>query len=103
MLREHTFTGQDLPGFTECYWSTSEAALQEIEGADFEVLSYAGAEGFTGGMGVILEQLASNDPEAYENVVQIAAETSELEQYRDGTDHLHIVARKKRDEYHDKA
>ena len=46
-------------------------------------------------VGVLLEQLAMDHPEAYENIVQMAAETSELEQYRDGTDHLHIVARKK--------
>jgi S-adenosylmethionine-dependent methyltransferase len=95
MLSEHTFAGQSLSGFTECYWSTSEAALQEIKGSGLEVLSYAGAESFAGGMGVLLDQLAIDSPEAYENVVQVAAEASELEQYRDGTDHLHIVVRKK--------
>ena len=95
MLNEHTFAGQGLSGFTECYWSTSEAALQEIKEAGLEVVNYAGAESFAGGMGVLLEQLATDNPEAYENIVQMAAETSELEQYRDGTDHLHIVARKK--------
>jgi S-adenosylmethionine-dependent methyltransferase len=99
MLEEHTFAGQSLSGFTECYWSTSEAALQEIEQAGYEVLSYAGAESFAGGMGTALAQLATDNPEAYENVVQIAAETSELEQYRDSTDHLHIVARKKTREH----
>lgn len=95
MLNEHTFAGQSLSGFTECYWSTSEAALQEIKEADLEVLSYAGAESFAGGMGVLLEQLATDNPEAYENIVQMTTETSELVQYRDSTDHLHIVARKK--------
>jgi hypothetical protein len=50
-------------------------------------------------MGVILEQLATDNPDAYENVVQMAAETSEMKQYRDGTDHLHIVARKKAREH----
>jgi S-adenosylmethionine-dependent methyltransferase len=95
MLSEHTFAGQSLSGFTECYWSTSEMALQEIQEADLEVLSYAGAESFACGMGVLLEQLAIDNPEAYENIVQMAAETSELVQYRDGTDHLHIVVRKK--------
>jgi S-adenosylmethionine-dependent methyltransferase len=95
MLNEHTFTGQSLSGFTECYWSTSEAALQEIKEADLDVLSYAGAESFASGMGVFLEQLATENLEAYENIAQMAAETSELMQYRDSTDHLHIVARKK--------
>lgn len=95
MLSEHTFAGQSLPGFTECYWSTSEDALQEIKEAGFEVLSYAGAESFASGMGVLLEKLATENSEAYENIVQMAAETSELAQYRDSTDHLHIVVRKK--------
>ena len=95
MLREHTFTEQSLSGFTECYWSTSEAALHETKEAGFEVLSYAGVEGFAAGMGMMLEQLVTDSPEAYENIVQMAAETCELEQYRDSTDHLHIVVRKK--------
>lgn len=95
MMQEHTFSGESLPGFTECYWSTSQAALEEIKKAGFEIISYAGAEGFAGGMGVLLEQLAAQHPDAYENVVQMAAETSELEPYRDATDHLHIVVRKK--------
>ncbi len=77
MLSELTLTGQSLSGFTECYWSSSEAALQEIKEAGLEVVNYAGAESFTGGMEVLLEQLATDNPDAYENVVQMAAETSE--------------------------
>ena len=95
MLSEHTFTGQSLSGFTECYWSTPEAALREVTATDLEVLSYAGAESFVGGLGAIVERLAVDNSEAYENVVKVAAETSELEQFRDSADHLHIVARKK--------
>jgi S-adenosylmethionine-dependent methyltransferase len=94
MLSERTFTGQSLSNFTECYWSTPEAALGEVKKARLEVISYAGAEGFVGGMGPLLERLAADNPEAYANVVQVAAETCELEQYRDNTDHLHIVVRK---------
>jgi S-adenosylmethionine-dependent methyltransferase len=94
MLSEHAFAGQSLSGFTECYWSTSEAALQEIKEAGLEVVNYAGAESFAGGMGELLDRLAIDNPEAYENVVKVAAETSELVQYRDGTDHLHVVVRK---------
>jgi S-adenosylmethionine-dependent methyltransferase len=95
MLRECVFKGQSLSGFTECYWSTPEAALLEINEADFEVLGYAEVESFAGGMGVLLERLATENPGAYRNIVQIAAETSELAQYKDSTDHLHIVARKR--------
>ncbi len=95
MLSEHTFTGQSLSDFTECYWSTPEAALREVIEADLEVINYAGAESFLGGMGELIERLAVDNPEAYENIVKMAAETCELKQYRDSTDHLHIVARKK--------
>jgi hypothetical protein len=95
MLGEHTFTGHSLSGFTESYWSTPTAALREIKEAGLEVAGYAGAEGFAGGMGELLGRLAMDDPQAYENVVQMASETSELEPYRDSTDHLHIVVRKK--------
>jgi S-adenosylmethionine-dependent methyltransferase len=74
--------------------STPHTALAEIEAAQLEVLSYAGAEGFAGGMKPLLEKLAAEHPEAYENVVQLAVETCRLEQYRDATDHLHIVCRR---------
>ena len=59
-----------------------------------EVVSYAGAEGFAGGMRPLPEQLAAEKPEVYANIVQVAAETCELPQYRDNTEHLHLVARK---------
>lgn len=95
MLDEHIFKGRELSGFTECYWSTPEVALSEVEKAGLDIVSYAGAEGFAGGMQPLLARLAVDDPEAYANVVQVAAETCELRQYRDSTDHLHIVARKK--------
>jgi S-adenosylmethionine-dependent methyltransferase len=74
--------------------STPHTALAEIEAAQLEVLSYAGAEGFAGGMKPLLEKLAAEHPEAYENVVRLAVETCRLEQYRDATDHLHIVCRR---------
>ena len=45
-------------------------------------------------MSMQLEQLAAEMPDAYENVVQMAAGTSALAQYRDSTDHLHILVRK---------
>jgi SAM-dependent methyltransferase len=95
MLFEHTFSGPDLTGFTECYWSTPEAALREVSEAGMEVISYAGAESFAGGMGKLLEQLAMDFKETYENIVTVASETCELDQYRETTDHLHIVARKR--------
>jgi SAM-dependent methyltransferase len=93
MLEEHTFTGDSPYSFTESYWSTPRAALREVQAAGFEVISYAGAESFVNGMGRLLEQVARAEPEAWNNIVEVAAEMCELEQYRDSTDHLHIVVR----------
>ena len=42
----------------------------------------------------MLEELSIVNPQAYANVVQVAAETCELSQYRDSTDHLHFVVQK---------
>lgn len=98
MLGERAFAGQSLRNFPECYWSTPEVALAEIGEAALEVVSYAGAESFANGMGSLLERLATDNTEAYANVVEVAAETCELPQYRDSTDHLHVVARKRRSE-----
>lgn len=95
MLGERTFTGQRLSSFTECYWSTPEVAFGEVNEAGLDIVSYAGAESFANGMGPLLERLAAENPQAYANVVEVAAETCELAQYRDSTDHLHIVVRKK--------
>ena len=95
MVNEHTFLGKRLSNFTECYWSTPEIAINEVESAGFEVISYGGAQGFAGGMRPILEQLAKENPKAYENIVQVAAEMCELKQYRDSTEHIHLIAQKK--------
>ncbi len=94
MLDEHVFPGRRLSGFTECYWSTPEVAIKEVESVGFEVVSYGGAQGFAGGMRPMLEQLAQENPEAYENVVRAAAEMCELKQYRDSTEHMHLVVQK---------
>jgi S-adenosylmethionine-dependent methyltransferase len=94
MLNDQIFEGETLSNFTECYWSTPEAALREIKSAGLEVISYAGAESFAGGMHPLLDKLSSENPEAYANILQVAAETCELSQYRDNTDHLHFVVQK---------
>lgn len=93
LLSEQTFHPQSPEDFTESYLSTPPVALREVREAGFDILSYAGAESFVGGMGLVLKQLKMEKPEAYENIVEFAAETCELGQYRDSTDHLHIVAR----------
>jgi ubiquinone/menaquinone biosynthesis C-methylase UbiE len=91
MLHGQAFRAGELANFTACYWSTPPEALAEVTTAGFEVLSYACAEGFVGGMRPTVEDLARSDPAAYASVVQVAAETCELPQFRDGGDHLLIV------------
>ncbi len=95
MLGERTFTGTSLSGFTECYWSTPEVAFGEVKESGLNIISYAGAESFVNGMGSLMKRLAAENPESYANVVSVAAETCESPQYRDSTDHLHIVVSKK--------
>jgi len=94
MLEGKAFIGDDLKNFTESYWSTPELALAEVNQNGFQVISHAGAESFAGGMAMHLEKLAKEMPQTYENIIQIAAETAELKQFRDSTDHLQIVVRK---------
>ena len=67
-----------MKGFTESYWSTPEIALAEIKSAGFELISYAGAEGFIGGMHELIEKLYVENPEAYANVLEVAVETCEF-------------------------
>jgi S-adenosylmethionine-dependent methyltransferase len=93
LLGEKTFRGS-LPGFTECYWATPEAARREVGEAGFELVTYCGAEGFAGRMRPMVERIAAEHPDAFCNLVRMGAETSELPQYRDATEHLHLVVRK---------
>lgn len=80
--------------FTEAYFTTPPIALREVEAAGWEIVSYAGVEGFAAGLGDALGELAVSRPQVYATLVQAVAETCELPQYRDATEHLHIVARR---------
>lgn len=95
LLDEFVREGAGLPGgFTEAYFTTPPVAILEVEAAGFTLVSYAGCEGFAAGMKPVVADLAANKPEVYENLLQIVPETCELEQYRDATEHLHLVVRK---------
>ncbi len=94
MLGEKAFDGRELSGFTECHWSNPEIAGKEIRDTGLRIVSDAGAEGFVGGMAPLLESLRKNERSAFDNVVEFAAETSELPQFRDATDHVHFVVEK---------
>jgi SAM-dependent methyltransferase len=94
LLHPGTYSAERLTGFTDSYWSTPPDALHEVAAAEFEIITYAGVEGFCGGMWPLVNALAESDKKAFAEVVELAGETCELPQYRDATDHLHIVARK---------
>lgn len=76
------------------YWSNPERARREIGHAGWEIVSYAGAEGCAGGAHKMVEHLAAANPTAYENLAQLAADTSEMPPFRDVGNHLHFVVRK---------
>ncbi len=85
-----------VPGesFTHVYFTTPPVALEEVENAGFEIITYAGAESFLSGMHIRMKALFEKDPVVYNNLLHMAKETCELPQYRDATEHLHIVVRK---------
>jgi ubiquinone/menaquinone biosynthesis C-methylase UbiE len=93
MLSEQPLGRMMVSEFTECYFSTPVSAIAEVREAGLEIVSYAGTESFTNGLSMPLERVMLEQPEAYRNVVTLAVETCELPQYRDSTDHLHVVAR----------
>jgi S-adenosylmethionine-dependent methyltransferase len=94
LLTGATFAGaRACSGFTECHWSTPDAARAEIEDAGFAVLEEVGAEGFAGGLRNEVAAIAKTDPALFERVIAFAALTSKLPQYRRATDHLLLVGR----------
>ncbi len=95
MLEEKMYDDSSQGGFTESYWCTPSLALEEVKNSDFEILSYAGSEGFISGMEPLVKELAQAHPQVYQNVIRFAAEHCELPQYRDATEHITIVLRKK--------
>ena len=94
LLGERTFEDHERPNFTECHWSNPDIAREELLDAGLRIVSYSGAEGFLEGMAPLLEVLRTNEPEAFENVLEFAAETSESPQFRDATNHVHFVVEK---------
>jgi SAM-dependent methyltransferase len=81
-------------GFTDSYWTIPPVAFKELESKNFNVLTYAGCEGFTSGMKTQLEEISRINPVAYANILKFASETAELNQFRDSTEHTHFVVEK---------
>lgn len=93
LLNDHIQAGEQ-EAFTEAAFLTPPQAITEVERAGFDILTYAGVEGFAAGMLTAVEKIAGEDTIAYENIVRLVAETCELQQYRDCTEHLHVVVRR---------
>ena len=70
------------------------ATAKVVRSAGFEVVSYAGVESFCSGSLDPVKAIHDSDPEAYRNILKVAAELCEAPQYRDSTEHLHFVLRK---------
>ena len=75
------------------HYTTPVAAREELTTAGLSVETYAGLEGFLGGMSLPLGQLKQDYPDAYVQATNAAVESGELPEYRDGTDHLTFVCR----------
>ncbi|QUH19483.1 class I SAM-dependent methyltransferase [Alkaliphilus sp. B6464] len=86
------FSAED--SFTVTYFTTPPLALEEIREVGFKIISYAGAESFLSGLGTQVNNLYRYMPDVYENYLKSAAEYCELRQYRDATEHLHVIVKK---------
>ena len=82
--------------FTTTYFTSPPLALKEIREVGFNILSYAGAESFLSGLNTQVLNLYKNMPDVYENFVKAAIEYCEMPQYRDSTEHLHIIVKKEK-------
>ena len=80
--------------FTNLYMATPPKALKEVSDVGFKVISYAGAEGFLSGIEDKIVELSKENEIIYNNLIKVASETSEYPQYRDATEHMHIVVKK---------
>jgi S-adenosylmethionine-dependent methyltransferase len=92
-LGEQSF--DEKQSFTEVYFTTPPKATQEVKESGFELLSYAGAESYLSGIQTEVIRLSKENRGIYDNFVKVAAETCEYPQYRDATEHLHLVVKKK--------
>lgn len=86
------FTSEE--SFTTTFFTTPVMALEEVREAGFNIISYAGAESFISGLNMQMNYLYKEMPEIYKNYLQKAPEYCEYPQYRDATEHLHIVVKK---------
>ena len=94
LLNEYIHIAKPGGDFPDAYFTVPEKALKEVESAGFNILSYAGVESFAAGMKYSIERLYKEKRKIYRNILKVVAETCELPQFRDITEHLHIVVGK---------
>lgn len=80
--------------FTVTYFTTPPLALEEIRQSGFKIISYAGAESFLSGLNTQVYNLYKYMPDVYKNYLKVAPKYCELPQYRDATEHLHVIVQK---------
>lgn len=76
------------------YKSTPDLSKEEIHASQLHILSYAGAESMVSGMYLELNRLKAQNRREYNQLVQLACQSCEQIEYRDGTEHLIFVLRK---------
>ena len=94
-LKPTSFTAAELSGFTACHFSTPDAIHNELEEAEFSVLSYGSAQGFVGGIRLGIERLFEENKTAFDSVVDVAVRYCEDVRFRDLGQHLHFVVNRK--------
>src|SRR3972149_8984025 len=84
-----------IEGFTVAHFSLPEEAISEVGSVGFKGISYVGCESFAGGMSKAINEIKEKFPISYKNILKLIVETCECKQFRDTTEHLHIIAKNK--------
>ena len=83
-----------MASFTKAHFTLPEIAISEVESVGFKVISYAGCESFAGGMSKLINEIKEKHPQSYNKILKLVVKTCEYKQFRDTTEHLHLVAEK---------
>ncbi len=81
-----------IEGFTVAHFTLPKKAVSEVKSVGFKVLSYAGCESFAGDMVNLVNEIKEKYPKSYKNILDLVVQTCECKQFRDTTEHIHIIA-----------
>lgn len=79
--------------FTKVHLTTPTIAKNEIISSGFNIITYFGAESFVAGLINEVVRIAQVKTD-YDNLIELAKTTCQLEQYRDATEHIHFIVSK---------